>query len=202
MTIVYVLTNESMPGYIKIGRTDTSVQQRMSELDRTSVPLPFQCYYAARVPDNVHVEKTLHAAFADFRVRQSREFFRMDPYKAQVIIELVATENVTPSEVEVSDDEGKAAIEKSTRVSGRFNLAKYGIAPGSILSFAPDRSITALVIDETGVEFDGEKMSLSAAAVAANQKRGRTGTALAGPIYWLYEDETLANIRDRLDNDA
>ena len=86
MTIVYVLTNESMPGYIKIGRTDTSVQQRMSELDRTSVPLPFQCYYAARVPNNVLVEKTLHAAFADFRVRQSREFFRMDPYKAQVII--------------------------------------------------------------------------------------------------------------------
>ena len=202
MTIVYVLTNEAMPGYIKIGRTDTSVQQRMSELDRTSVPLPFQCYYAARVPDNVHVEKTLHAAFADFRVRQSREFFRMDPYKAQVIIELVATENVTPSEVEVADEEGKAAIENSARVTGRFNLAKYRIMPGAVLSFAPDRSITCVVHDDISVEFDGERMSLSAAAVAANQKRGRTGTALAGPIYWLYEDETLANMRERFESDS
>ena len=174
----------------------------MSELDRTSVPLPFQCYYAARVPNNILVEKTLHAAFADFRVRQSREFFRMDPYKAQVIIELVAVENVTPSEVEVADDEGRAAIEKSPRISSRFNLAKYGIAAGSILSFAPDRSITALVLDETSVEFDGAKLSLSAAAVAANQKRGRTGTALAGPIYWLFEDESLANIRDRIDHES
>lgn len=202
MTIVYVLTNESMPGFIKIGRTDTSVQQRMAELDRTSVALPFQCYYAARVPNNVQVEKTLHSAFADFRVRQSREFFRMDPYKAQVVIELVAIENVTPSEAEVSDDEGKAAIEKSARVSGRFNLAKYGIVAGSILSFAPDRSITASVLDETSVEFEGESMSLSAAAVAANRTRGMTGTALAGPIYWLYEDETLASIRDKIEDES
>jgi hypothetical protein len=201
MTIVYVLINEAMPGYIKIGRTDTSVQQRMSELDKTAVPLPFQCYYAARVPDNVHVEKTLHAAFADFRVRKSREFFRMDPYKAQVIIELVALENVTPSEVEVADAEGKAALEKSPRVSGRFNLAKYGIQPGVILSFAPDRSITCEVVDETSVEFDGEIMSLSAAAVAANKQRGRIATALAGPIYWVFQDETLASVRDRIDSD-
>ena len=74
-----------MPGYIKIGRTETSVSQRMSELDKTSMPLPFQCYFAARVEDYARVEKTLHTAFGDQRVRQSREFFKMDPYKAKVV---------------------------------------------------------------------------------------------------------------------
>ena len=103
----------------------------MSELDRTSVPLPFQCYYAARVPNNVLVEKTLHAAFADFRVWQSREFFRMDPYKAQVIIELVAIENVTPSEVEVSDDEGSetwtAAQKRDLKIRRGLVVSYFGL---------------------------------------------------------------------------
>ena len=44
--IVYVLTNESMEGLVKIGRTSTGVEQRIRELDNTSVPLPFQCFYA------------------------------------------------------------------------------------------------------------------------------------------------------------
>jgi hypothetical protein len=44
--IVYVLTNEAM---VKIGRTTTSVEQRIKELDNTSLPLPFQCFYAAEV---------------------------------------------------------------------------------------------------------------------------------------------------------
>jgi len=34
VSIVYILTNESMPGFIKIGRPETSVTQRMTELDK------------------------------------------------------------------------------------------------------------------------------------------------------------------------
>jgi hypothetical protein len=45
--IVYVLTNESMEGMVKIGRTSTGVEQRIRELDNTSLPLPFRCFYAA-----------------------------------------------------------------------------------------------------------------------------------------------------------
>ena len=31
--IVYVLTNEAMEGMVKIGRTTTSVEQRISDID-------------------------------------------------------------------------------------------------------------------------------------------------------------------------
>ena len=62
--IIYVLTNEAMPGYIKIGKTTTSVEQRILELSRaTAVPLPFECPYAARVADMDGAEKALHDAF-------------------------------------------------------------------------------------------------------------------------------------------
>ena len=49
--IVYILTNEAMEGLIKIGKTNTSVEQRIKELDNTSLPLPFQCFYAGEVHD-------------------------------------------------------------------------------------------------------------------------------------------------------
>ena len=68
MSIVYILTNESMPDIIKIGRTSSSVSERMVSLDNTSVPLPFECYYAARVSDSHAVEKALHIALGEQRV--------------------------------------------------------------------------------------------------------------------------------------
>ncbi len=56
MKTVYILTNEAMPGIIKIGWTDNSIEQRMKELDKTATPLPFTCYYAKRVKDPTFVE--------------------------------------------------------------------------------------------------------------------------------------------------
>jgi hypothetical protein len=46
---VYVLRNEAMPGYVKVGFTRGSLEDRIRELDTTGIPLPFECFYAARV---------------------------------------------------------------------------------------------------------------------------------------------------------
>lgn len=197
MSIVYVLTNESMPGYIKIGRTDTSVEQRMRELDKTSVPLPFQCYYAAKVEDYQKVERTLHTAFGDNRVRSSREFFRMDPFKAKVVIELLALEDVTPKDDVFEDAESAEAVEKATRARGRYNFAENGIPVGATLEYTSDRSVTCQVAEENSVIFMGQLASLSKAAVMANAARGGIARALTGPMWWLYEGETLGSIRDQ-----
>lgn len=197
LSIVYILTNEAMPGYIKIGRTDTSVEQRMRELDKTSLPLPFQCYYAARVEDDVKLERTLHTAFGDHRVRSSREFFRLDPYRAKVIIELLATEDVTPREDLFEDAESAEAVEKATRSRGRYNFIENAIPVGATLEYASDPAITCQVADESNVLFNGQLTSLSKAAVMANASRGGKARALTGPIWWLYQGETLGSIRDQ-----
>jgi hypothetical protein len=197
LSIVYILTNEAMPGYIKIGRTDTSVEQRMRELDRTSVPLPFQCYYAARVEDDQKLERTLHTAFGDHRVRSSREFFKLDPYRAKVIIELLAKEDVTPREDVFEDRDSQEALEKATRSTGRYNFTENGIPSGAILEYVSDRSITCSVADENSVIFNGQKVSPSRAAILENQSRGGRAKALQGPIWWLFEGETLASVREQ-----
>lgn len=196
MSFVYILVNESMPGYIKIGRTSTSVEQRMRELDKTSVPLPFQCYYAARVEDDQILERTLHAAFGDHRVRQSREFFKLDPYKARVVIELLALEEVTPGKDVFEDADSELAVQQATKSTGRYNFTHNGIPIGAVLEYVSDRSITCQVNDESTVLFEDHIVSPSRAAVLANAKRGGSATALSGTISWLYQGETLASIRE------
>ena len=41
--IVYVLTNPAMPGIVKIGRTQSDLGSRLSQLYSTGVPVPFEC---------------------------------------------------------------------------------------------------------------------------------------------------------------
>lgn len=66
--IIYILINEAMPGYVKIGRTN-DLERRIREMDNTSVPLPFECFYACTVRDVQFAERQLHDAFLDHRVR-------------------------------------------------------------------------------------------------------------------------------------
>lgn len=201
MSIVYILTNESMPGYIKIGRTETSVSQRMAELDKTSVPLPFQCFYAARVDDFAKVERALHTAFGDVRVRPSREFFRLDPYRAKVVLELMALDDVTPTDDKSVDVEDQEALERAIRKGSRFDFNEYGIPVGTVLQHAQRPEITCVVEDNQTVNYRGESMSLSRAAGQVNLDRGGQSTSFAGPRFWVFEGETLSSRRERLEED-
>jgi hypothetical protein len=149
------------------------------------------------VEDDVKLERTLHTAFGDHRVRSSREFFRLDPYRAKVIIELLATEDVTPREDLFEDAESAEAVERATRSRGRYNFIENGIPVGATLEYASDPAITCQVADESNVLFNGQLTSLSKAAVMANASRGGKARALTGPIWWLYQGETLGSIRDQ-----
>ena len=116
MSIVYILTNEAMPGLIKIGLTNSTVEQRMITLDNTSVPLPFECYYAARVSDSAKIERALHVGLGDHRVRNSREFFRIDPYRAKAILEVLAIEEVTPGASVFVEPDDLRALQKGMKM--------------------------------------------------------------------------------------
>lgn len=75
---VYLLGNESMPGLIKIGRTDRSPHLRASELSKTTgVPAPFFVYGYIEVEDSAAIEKAIHEDLKASRVNEGREFFRI-----------------------------------------------------------------------------------------------------------------------------
>ena len=110
--IVYVLTNPTMPGLIKIGRT-TNLEQRVKSLSSdTGVPLPFEVFYACSVRDADEVERALHNAFGDHRINPKREFFEIDPERVYPVLKLVGIEDVTPRDSYIDDPEERAALEK------------------------------------------------------------------------------------------
>ena len=52
--IVYLLTNEAMPGLVKIGMTAKIVTQiRIDQFYDSSVPVPFECVLAIRVDKSI-----------------------------------------------------------------------------------------------------------------------------------------------------
>lgn len=201
MTIVYILINEAMPGLVKIGRTSTSIQQRIAELNHPSgIPLPFTCYYAARVADSIKVEKKMHEAFGDHRLREKREFFTLSPQRAQAALELAALEDVTPRE-EIIDEFPEDAERGLARESTRRNLptfTQYQIPLGSTLNFTKDSNITAKVDGERSLEFQGSSLTMSAAALAALKSLGYNWKSAHGAAYWEFEGETIWDRWERI----
>jgi len=197
MSHVYILTNEAMPGLIKIGLTEGPITDRVLQLDTTSVPIPFQCYYAAKVLDNRQVERALHTAFGDVRVRQNREFFRIDPFKVKAILELLAVEDVTPRDELVASAEDAQAMRAVSSNSGKFRFSSAAIPKGAILNFVKDTEITAVVEDDATVLFDGSLYSLTASALEALKQCGYNWSSVQGPEYWLYNGETVGSHRTR-----
>lgn len=196
--IVYILTNEAMPGYVKIGKTTTSVEQRMLELYRTTaVPLPFECYYAARVADMGKVEEAFHDAFGDHRINPKREFFGIAPERVVAILKLLAIEEVTPSRTAgVESREDAIALEKARKRKSAFNFKILDIPAGAELKFIRDEKITCVVApDQKHVIFNGKEMSSSEAAAQVLGSKWWP----AGSDYWTYDGEILSERRTRLE---
>ena len=197
--IIYILVNEAMPNFVKIGKTTTSVAQRMRELDTTGLPLPFECYYAARVSNMDFVERNLHDAFDDKRVRKRREFFEIDPARIRSALLLVALEEVTPRNDVVEDTDDQVALNKARTKRSIVNFKMVELPVGSILTFSKNEKITCTVIDHKYVDFEGEKTSLTAAALTTINRLGYTWSKIAGPSYWIFEEETLSERRFRME---
>ncbi|MEA3249638.1 MAG: GIY-YIG nuclease family protein [Patescibacteria group bacterium] len=199
--IVYIFTNEAMPGCVKIGITD-DVERRMKEVYTSGVPLSFECFYAAEVEDAALVEKKLHFAFADVRMNDRREFFRILPERVRAVLELIAIKDATPRNEVFETVDDKHAVEVARKRRPPFNFNMLGIKPESILTFSEDSKVTCRVIDAKKIEFRGKQTSLSDAAMIALREKGYSGTSYAGPDYWEYEGETLSQRRMRMEEEA
>src|SRR5690606_23349345 len=86
---VYVLSNDAMPGIVKIGRTSRLSEDRAKDLFHTGVPYPFDVVFRVVTSNPLGLEKEVHKQFKDKRVNPKREFFRITPEEAaQTILRL------------------------------------------------------------------------------------------------------------------
>jgi hypothetical protein len=89
---VYLLSNPSMPGLVKIGRTTRDPSRRAHELtSATGVPTPFRLEGYVRTDDAVRTEAEIHRRMGAERVNRRREFFRAEPSTALGVAKAVAS---------------------------------------------------------------------------------------------------------------
>lgn len=209
--IVYLLTNEAMPGLIKIGRTEQNDPRgRMSQLYNTSVPVPFECVLAKRVDDPQVIESNLHKIFDPDRVNPRREFFRITTERAVAALGLVTDgEDVTSDFNEVDGEISESERSSSNRLRRRrpnLNFEEMGIPRDSTLEYVRPNSTDpigedkAVVIDEKRVRFRDETMSLTEAT-----RKATDFVNVAPTPYWSYRGRNLREIYNEtypLDTDS
>lgn len=197
--IIYILTNEAMSGYVKIGRTSNNLEQRIRELSAsTSVPLPFICFYACTVNDSLFVEHQLHDAFDNNRTNPKREFFQIAPERVVSALKLAAIEEVTPRNDLIENPDDRTALINARKIREKFNFSLAEIPVGSELVFSRDENEKAKVIDNHHVEHNGKKTSLSKSA----QNILGYSYGIAGTDYWTYDEETLDERRRRISQES
>jgi hypothetical protein len=96
---IYVLSTRELKDVLKIGVTTRSVEERVKEINRaTGVMTPFGVRYLWNVRDPVGAERRVHTLLKSYRVRNDREFFKMEFNQAKQLI----NDFVTLAGIEVS----------------------------------------------------------------------------------------------------
>ncbi len=197
--IVYVLSNEAMPGLIKIGLTKRDeLEARLNELYSTGVPLPFTCEYACRVKDCKAVENALHTAFTKDRVNPAREFFRTSVEYVKPILELLKVEDITNAvEQDMNTSINSTEIEALNNYKKRrpqLNFEEMGIPVGAELVMNyNDQQYKSIVKTYRTVIYNEEEYYLSAlTALIMEAKHPHVHPT----PHWSYNGKLLSDIYD------
>ena len=210
--VIYILTNPSFPEYVKIGYAK-DIEQRLLQLNRSeTIPFAFRVYatYDVVTPlSDLILHDLIDGLNPDLRAietfngkKRTREFYEMTPEYAYNILSSIAklsgTESrlkrIKPEGHEVEDIKMAEEAKKAYR-RGPFTFSSVGINPGEIISFVPDCSITATVVDDKHIRIGETVTSLSGAAKSILHKN-----ALQGPKYWSYNGRILDDIRTEKEN--
>ena len=215
--IVYILTNPSLDGWVKIGMSArNNIEERLAELNRpANIPLSYRAYAIYEVEKPNEVEKHIHNLFdiidenlharetlSGGRIRE-REFFRISPEKAYAVFMSVAhlrgdADNlklITPNEEQIEEEE--IAEQIARRPNFKFSMLHIPI--GSKLKFLYDENCVCYTKDMNNkVDYNGAEYTLSGLAqILVAEKRGlEKPHSVAGPKYFTYQGNTLADLRN------
>ena len=211
--VIYILTNPSFPEYVKIGYAD-DIEKRLQQLNRSEcIPFAFRVYATYEVSSRLS-DVRIHSiidklnpnlrSVENFNGKQRvREFYAMTPEDAYSILEAIAeihgcSDKLHKAVMSAEDEEAeKTAQEIDTESSERaanFSFSKCQIPVGAKIEYCDNPELTATVVNDRNVEYNGEIMSLTALAKLLSGKK----YAIAGPRFFKYKGEWLNDIRQRL----
>ena len=129
---IYCFSNPSMPGLLKVGMTERTPEERLSEANASDTwrpPTPYKIEFAKKVSNPSQKEKTLHTLLEQYtdRINPRREFFRVSQKEVFKFFELMDGEMwaETREEEEEEDTPSESAPRvKATGVKGCRDMTK------------------------------------------------------------------------------
>jgi len=101
---IYALSNEDMPGLLKIGMTERRPEERAKQLFTTGVPSPFKVQRAVKVREPLKKERKIHEILSEHRL-PGREFFRVELKMVNNLFDLTEeTEWTDPEETKDTEE--------------------------------------------------------------------------------------------------
>jgi hypothetical protein len=188
---VYVLTNELMPGIVKVGQTLGLPEDRAKGLYTTGVPEPFEVAYRSATSRPEAVERRAHKLLGEYRTNSKREFFRVSVEDAveavrQAVVEVASIGSWKSSEPHLLQSGDRLAL--TLEAGQAFALVGYK-SLGDVLSGNAD------IIDLWQAHSHGDLLEIFATESArhiAGLSDGDPG-GTDDPVPYLNREETVAN---------
>ena len=135
---IYCFSNPSMEGYVKVGMTMRTPEERADELFTTGVPFPFKIEFAVKTQEPKKNEKLLHSILSRYGERcPRREFFRISIDEVRTFFDLIIINGGEEwKEVEVEEDTEE--VEEVEEVEEEVEEDVEGIEVDSIELFKKD----------------------------------------------------------------
>ncbi|QIG53205.1 GIY-YIG nuclease family protein [Altererythrobacter sp. BO-6] len=183
----FILTNDAMPGFARVEfTTKDDLANKIKKINRSDLPIPFRLYFAAKVNDCDLVDRNLHYLFSDHCDTRDARFFRINPDRLRVAIELAATAPIAIDDDDIGiSPEMRARMDqiKASHDASRFGA--FSAAPGTVLYFTKDTTITCTALGNGMVEFEGKATTPAEATRDALKAIGFDWDEAFATDYWL-----------------
>src|SRR5262249_15992608 len=119
----------SMPGLVKIGRTDRNTSRRADELSsHTGIPTEFIVAKEFQVEDAGVTERKIHERLSEYRVSENREFFKLLSEYAIIIIESLLS--TSESNIVRDFEEEDELLAQATEIAVALKTVHLGMIAG------------------------------------------------------------------------
>ena len=195
--IIYIMTT-AVSGLIKIGQTGTNnYQERMRNLEANGYynVAGLKRFFAIELEDYAEKEALLHDIFNKHQVGES-ELFALDQELIRQLLLSFKGKVIYPENIDQEREFDE--VTKVRKQSRLFSFYKKGLKNGDEIVFKDDETITAKIVGEREVEYDGQIWNLSPLAYKLYEQRGELNTsgAYAGADYFKYKGKKLRDLPD------
>lgn len=186
---IYILTNKSFKdNCIKIGYS-VDVERRVRDLSGSGLPYDYEIYCTYEIPASQKADKSLHRLIQmlnpSLRITPNREFFDIAPEVAYKMFEEMAVMHGREDKLKLYKND-EIDKEESHKRGEPFSFTKCQIPIGSTIVYIYDETITAKVVDDRKIEYQGEIMYMTTLAKKLTSK-----SVIRGPECFKYNGVLL-----------